>query len=244
MLLIKEIDFSEVMKDVTSDKMLGMSEYVVDKLTDYVLDQWRAKAQNNLKSSKNEYVRSLSREASPPGTGLVTLRNWLPYSIEQGAPPFDMKEGFRNSEWKKTTKKGTWFLDIPRRFATPGAVGEAASFSGRLPKDVYRKIKGAVYLSPKYHGEKTIRKEISVGGKVLYPQYISRSSRFAGLQPRGSKEGRVHYMTFRRVSEKSDPLSWIHPGFTPHRFAEGVVEDQEFEKAFNYFSQEYLNSVI
>jgi len=49
------------------------------------------------------------------------------------------------------------------------------------------------------------------------------------------------YMTFRRVSDKSDENSWIHKGFEAHNFMEKALEESQVDKVFAECRDEFLS---
>src|SRR5690606_13465220 len=147
---------------------------------------------------------------------------------------------------------GGWYTTIPFRFSTPGAIGENEVFSGTMPKTIYRiakhleaygqkyqggfydnrnffygkSMKGAVIPAP--HNQKKVRS--SYGS---FSSYEHKHSVYEGMtrHEEKNKGGRVSskYMTFRRISDKTDPNAMIHPGFPPIKLAEKAMESIDID---------------
>jgi len=62
-----------------------------------------------------------------------------------------------------------------------------------------------------------------------YEEIVARHSKYEGLMKikDTSTQHRRGYMTFRRVSDKSDDDSWIHPGIDQKDFAQAAMDDHE-----------------
>ena len=68
--------------------------------------------------------------------------------LEQGATPFDIKEGFKkspkarhtiakyNKKGKIISPGGQWYLTVPFRIGVPGTLGQAG-FSGEMPTEMF-----------------------------------------------------------------------------------------------------------
>jgi hypothetical protein len=152
-------------------------------------------------------------------TGVLTLRGKWPNMLEEGFSAFDQKNGFMNSKHIKRKKDGGWYLTIPFRHRTPGTAGSAVGGQA-MPDDIYaqaRALKG---------GEKLTGTETNYPPQTSWKGYEHKSGIYEGMK-RITKTYNIAtqnmYMTFRRVSDKSDPDSWWHPGFPGIR-ALDVVE--------------------
>lgn len=157
--------------------------------------------------------------------------------------------GFSKSDKIKYTKDGGWYLTIPFRFSTPGSLGESEAFSGVLPTAVYNEakkmsptqsqFKGSIKMGetlsrmqvPKEFSDPKKRAAVSnLETQKTFEEYEHKTSIYAGMQ-RSEKTYQAAtqsmFNTFRRVSSKSDPNSWIHQGMRARNLA---------EKAFSQFN--------
>lgn len=77
----------------------------------------------------------------------------------------------------------------------------------------------------------TMEQGIGRGGRPLHYQW--KSSPFEGAMPMIKSGQAVGFKTFRTMSEKSDPNSWIHPGIRAMHIAENAANTVEpiFERA-------------
>lgn len=221
--------------DTLANKLQNAVSQAVRDTVDIVKLEWEQTARNKLHSTFPDYYAALNQPDSvqfpDPFTAIITLRGKWANMLETGFPPFDMKKGFQKSEKAKRSKDGGWYLTIPFRHLTPTAQGV---FGGRpMPRNIYemaRRLKSGQRLT---------------GTEKLYPPQVS----WTGYQHKnGIYEGMIRnvkyypqsgarqgtYYTFRRVSDKSDPQSWWHPGF------EGVHAIQHIKP----FAEQWLRTTL
>ena len=154
-----------------------------------------------------------------------------------------MKLGFLKSAKVKQGSSGP-YLTIPRRFATPGALGESPVFSEVLPEEIYAIVRqkqsatstlgGSVNKGaglklteiPEQFGIPEIRQRIVTKSKI-WEAYQNKASKYEGLQRVEKTYENVtqgQYISFRRVSSNTDPDAWIFPGLSPRHFAEKALD--------------------
>jgi hypothetical protein len=190
--------------------------------------KWEGVAQTKLTTTRNDYMLGLNADSSiefpDPFTGIITLRGKWPNMLEEGFSAFDMKQGgnggrFKNSPHKKAKKGGGWYLTIPMRHRTPDTAGSAVGGKS-MPKDIYAEARLLA-------AGKSLR-----GTEAQYPPmtswtgYQHKNGIYEGLrrnQKTYDKATQSAYFTFRRVSDKSDPRSWWHPGFGGIHAAEEIA---------------------
>lgn len=213
----------------------------VQRVTEEIYRNWQLQATRALKSTRNEYINNLQIINNSKFSNTIVLTGKLPNMIEQGASPFDMKEGFRNSPKVKysykTDKNGnvtaSWYLTIPFRIGTPGIVRENAAFSNIMPQSVYNLMKNrlaGVALKkseiPFPHNIPSSRRQIVLPNRII-PEYKHKSSIYQGMVKKTAAYGSTTqntYMTFRRVSENSDANSWIHKGIQAHNLMRKAIQ--------------------
>jgi len=146
--------------------------------------------------------------------------------LEVGHEPFDEKIGFSQSPKKKMKKGGGWYMTIPFRYASSEALAESGAFAGILPKQIERMAKQSTIPLrqtdlPTPFNDTNQRAVIERMNKRV-DEYKHKVSVYAGLIRKDisstNKEKRGGYYVFRRVSDKSDPLSWWNKGFERHDF--------------------------
>lgn len=140
--------------------------------------------------------------------------------LEYGFGPFDEKLGFSKSSRKHTTKNGGWWLVIPFRHSTPGSY----LYGNPMSKQIYSQAKAL--------GDKE-RLSVQGGQKTSWTGYVHKNNIDDGLTriiktyhnaETGKKTKQSQYMTFRKVSNNSDPLSWWHPGYKGVKMAEQLQD--------------------
>jgi hypothetical protein len=197
--------------------------------------EWVRLAQDRLKTSREIYVNGLRQAESfairkVDGEPIydVTLVGDMPNNLEFGMPAFDMKTvrpGWLGGAKAKTSKDGHKYIAIPFRHSTSsdarlGYSGKAAKMD--LKKELKRTVK-------EYGLDRMIR---TAGGMVIagpvtkipskeydvhkYLRGLTRiQTPMAGMTKTGKQTGSAQLMTWRIMSEKSDPGSWLHPGLVP-----------------------------
>ena len=167
-------------------------------------------------------------------TGEVFSTSYHGNLIEDGQPARDMKPKMLASPKAKQGKDGKKYITVPFRHGTPGAVTMPA-----MPKNVYNQAKRLGY-SRRNGGLDT--KQYTWGGRLGnsalgqrshsgdHPGagYTWRTGQYSGMV-RVGQPGHSQYLTFRRLSENSDPKSWQFPGVKPRKIREAVVENTREE---------------
>lgn len=174
---------------------------------------------------KNEAIRELGNSAESYVAGIHSEEDGdkstisiegLGGSMEGGSGPYDMKPGFARSPKRKISKDGGWYLDIPFKHSrVPAGIMKALK-----DKPLVHGVQGGMATDqlkykelPTYHRRKSTRQELfnTITGET-FPAYKRKSPIFESVRRVVGKQGQ-HFETFRRVSDKSAPHSWIHPGF-------------------------------
>jgi len=242
---------------------LGQSD--VDSLLEAVTAQaraaiaieWRNQAKGELGSTRSRYMNSIIEGQEGRFTGTITLVGQLPNMIENGASAFDMKNGFANSDKRKTVQRKDgklgWYLTIPFTYARPGSLGESEKFSGVLPIDVNKALLkvteedpdaslGASDIPGEYAIPK-IRKEIKLFDGSLAPEYQNKSSIYSGLKVQKNPSGGSQVISFRRVSDNSDDNSWIHTGIEARNLADKALREVKLDEVVGDVIDVFLNEL-
>lgn len=241
--LISEFDLPKN----TADFIVETSVAVV---THEIYRQWTLAASNKLSSTRNVYLNGLQVITNSKFSSTILLAGQLPNMIEKGTTPFDMKMGFMKSPKAKQVTRSTgrgknkitttgWYLTIPFRHGTPGIVGDNAAFSGIMPDEIYdiakglennKSIKKADIPSP--YDVPQSRKQIDLPNGKNIPEYTHKSSIYEGIQKKSAAYEKViqnTYISFRRVSDQSDPYSWYHKGFPAYNLLQEALNNTDVE---------------
>ncbi|AYJ74836.1 hypothetical protein phiMa_53 [Thermus phage phiMa] len=186
------------------------------------------------------YARSIVLEAGEDHT--YTLRSTAPYAaaLEWGRPAYDLRQVLRRSHQARRAKAGHLYMHIPFRHGTPQAVG----FASVMPEEVYARVRRfrksritGVYYEPSVHDPKARARRFTYewGDRLT-----AGDLRAMGLDPEDPEVGRLvgmyrfevgapgenrsAYVTFRTLSEKSPPGTWVVPEHPGYRIA-GAVYD-------------------
>ena len=224
--------------NISNEDVRFMMDTVIKDITESFADEWRRRASEELEGTRDEYVRNINVVDEGVMQGAVILTGFLPNALEQGHPSWDMKNDILNGPNAKTGKDGTKYSTIPFRFATPSASGFSSEFSAKLPQPVYRKILqkeqnipvqgGGVRSEGLKESEVPQQYKEPKQNKITYNKksgYDYKSSIYQGAtRIKDSSTGQNKIMSFRRVSENSDPDAFIHPGFDARNIAEEALQ--------------------
>ena len=221
---------------LTREETEGIVDYTIKEITAKFAEQWEATAREELHQTRDRYISNLFVVDSGRMQGMVILdysKDPLIKGLEEGLSSFDEKIGFENSPKKKVTKSGGWYLTIPFKIGTPDAIGEGSGFSFNMSSEVYPIIQSKPVDS---QGKATLTlKEIPASQAIpqtraainaiptskAFEAYTHKTSVNQGIvKTVDSVTGQSSYNSFRRVSDKSDPNAFIHPGIPAKNLAE------------------------
>jgi hypothetical protein len=178
---------------------------VIDSL-EIVRQKWIEEAKAKLRTGRAEYIAGLGEDSiqiSSDGlSGSVVLTGDFAKKLEQGTPPYDLKEIFARSNKVKHGKNGGWYIDIPMRQGTPNSV----NFSSKIAPGVYTRAKKL----PEWGRMGNTINNV----QTSWAGYRHKNDVSSGLTKIPYQQGSRSlntYMVWRRVSENSDPSSWMHP---------------------------------
>ena len=253
-----QLDISEVVDEyrllLNESKNLG--NRILDKAIEIYRDEWEKMVSNELHQTKREYLQAIEVDRISDFKAVIKLtdrESKLPLMLEEGASPFDIKEGLMKGK-TKTSSGGKWYVDVPFLFATTQKMAQREGFNaGAAPGSVINRAKKAGgravtqgQLFKKYQEKKT-RKEIRTGIHTI-PSYTHQQSIYAGIRRKEvgtSKKSTGQYRTFRRVSAASDKFSWIHKGFEARKFMDRALKETEvnIENATINVIDEFLDEI-
>lgn len=125
----------------------------------------------------------------------------------------DLKPYFRNSSKVKYKKDGGWYLVVPVGGQQKASILRSA-YTQKIWKQVQNVTLGSTgsgtYHSVDPHLVERIQQKLGTSQRGVIPalQYQWKSASVTRT-PYGRTQTRSHYLTFRTVSDKSDPSSWI-----------------------------------
>jgi hypothetical protein len=222
---------------------------ILDEVSLNFAEEWRKVAGQELHQTKQEYQRSIYIEKPDKDSVIVGLKGFMPNAVERGIASFDEKTGFSKSTKRKVKKNGGWYLTIPFRFAVPGSVAESSIFSQILPGAVYKvalnTLKNAgdklqAKQLPAQFQVKGVRPEIvSQAQDQIFAQYEHKSSPYEGMIK--SQGG---YMTFRRVSDTSDPNAWIHSGIQAYNLSEKALANLQIDRIISNIKNNFIENQL
>jgi hypothetical protein len=187
-------------------------------------------AKIELHSTRNIYIEGIYKKKNSLKESEVGLVGQLPNMIELGSDPFDMKDGFSKSSKKHMKKSGEgWYLTIPFRYANPAALGESSAFMEVMPTAIHNVMRQGINENPEFQLVKsgipkqyqipTVRQAVTDYKGDFRETYTSKSTKYEGMV-KSDMTSHSSYTTFRRVSDLSDPNSWINTGIEARHLAD------------------------
>lgn len=204
-----------------------------------------AKAQQELHSTRQDYIKGLTFEELGNNTYLITLEGDFANALEKGYSGFDVREGMLKSEkvvgvgsrtgqkWVQTGKDGHKFAHVPFEHRPHSKAPQAADLNQAIKKLTAKNKMGEDQKFTKIFKDASGRpmegRVASVKKVDGFPQLdgIAKYQKIYKNETTGKETVQSIYMTFRTVSENGD--SWRHPGYQGlHAFdeAEKWVEEQ------------------
>ena len=252
-----DIDISETITEFSLTQ--SQSNEIIDNVKKNLLIElhrnWVNAAQEQLNSTRRQYIRSLQIFDDGIGKGGIRLIGTLPNMVENGVSAFDMKAKMLQSSKIRLSKTNKPYLHVPFRYATPDALGSSEVFVGIMPKEIYdiinsKDIGESLTKSdiPEEYSMPQTRQSIveSVVNKA-YQQYVHKSSMFEGLMktvknsPSGVQQSQ--YGTMRTISENSDPSSWIHKGIQKHDLSSEAMSNTDVDVITNNTVDKYISEL-
>jgi hypothetical protein len=208
-----EIQIPDGFSNVLNNQIQQAANLAISSTLMVTKSHWEQIAQQKLTTTRADYMLGLNSDNSlefpDELTGVLTLRGKWANMLETGFQPFDMKDGF--SKGKRVQKKdGGWYQTIPMRHRTPGQSGSAVGGS-EMPSDIYSRARAMRGNTGRLTGT-----EKSYPAQTSWTGYQHKNGIYEGMvrnRKKYDKATQSSYFTFRRVSDKSDPMSWWHPGF-------------------------------
>lgn len=206
-----------------------------------------AQAQRTLTSAGSDYTQNVHLLQIPLNAGTkgeatfatIVLTGWLANAVEHGWAGGDMKPGLLAGRNARVTKDGKRYNVVRFRQGTPGSSGRSFEAMGAVHQAHGMSKSDAEQLGRRIHKEaKALAATTSHpgagtswGGRLeagLAPKLSNRTSGykhksdiFAGMvrqEKTYAAATQNSYMTFRAVSDNSDPDAWMHPGILRHDF--------------------------
>jgi hypothetical protein len=244
-IIIDTRSMMEQFDGLTAGNVEAMLDRVAKGLAVSFVQQLTMKAQQELKRTRQRYIRNIKLVDSGRMEGTVLLdysKDKLVEMIEEGHAAFDMKDAMLASPKARTGKNGKKYLTIPFRWGVPGTIGESDNFTFVMPAEIHKAVKAKPFTVqtagygmnttglkfseiPTQFQKNNVRPAIKgEDGKILFAQYESKSPVHQGIfKQMDAATGQNTYRSFRRVSENSDPEAFIHPGIKQYNLIQKTL---------------------
>lgn len=245
------IDISDVVNEalMSEGEVKSFARFILDRVSKSYMDIWEDNVGKELHQTKRPYLEAMSAEYVDDFNIMFKLsgkgKSAIAMMMEQGAAPFDIKEGMKNSPKAKNAGQDDWYITIPFRVATPEAVAESEGFSSQMDDIIYDIVKKEGEITtknlPEGYGPDT-RKALMVKGEMRV-EYKHKTNKFVGLKKYTDDSGRGTYKSFRRISENSDKDSWLHKGMEAKHLMEKSLNElsNEIEYIVGHAKKDFFN---
>lgn len=235
------VDLTPVIEEfnILSDEIERVSSRILDRIIDSYMFTWENNVNDSLHSTRSEYYKAMYVDRIDEKNaviGLTPRESGLALMLEEGSPAFDIKEGMAESPKRTIKSDGGWYITVPFRHATAEALAESNFFSTKMPKSVQDVVKSKPMIGGRTQGVKIdeLPKQYQTLLSNKTTGYVHKSPIYQGLVRMNiastENEKRTGYFTFRRISDKSDPDSWIHSGFTALKLMDKTLNEIDVEK--------------
>ncbi|MBI9086796.1 MAG: hypothetical protein JEZ11_24580 [Desulfobacterales bacterium] len=238
-----QIDISGHLPEVGFDED-AMRERLAT-LAEMTRAEWIRVAQQTLGSSAADYIAGIQPVEMDGNWAHIHLVGALPNDIENGKAPYDMKPGLLNGPNAKVGKGGKRFNTVPFRHGTPGTTGKrvgkpmpitGTTSGGKQKSMIYNAARKVAISSERPDGSTAwggrtgdfggygiqTKPPVKGGRPGAYTWKHSPFAAMAKVAKTYKKATQHQYVTFRRVSDNSDPNSWWHPGIKARRLVNQV----------------------
>jgi hypothetical protein len=213
--------------DLLNATMIETLRLAVRNLAFGAKDEWMRLAQARLHTSRDDYINGLRQAESfsavkVDGQPVFTIQlvGEMPNNFEFGMESFDMKEvrpGWLGGRKAKISKDGNAYIRIPFRHSPTSTTG--IGYSGKAKEaGLQNELRNAIRDYGLDRMIKTATGGVAAGAVKRIPKdapvhtYLQALTRIQEPTPDKKRARSIQYMTWRTMSEKSDPAAWIHPG--------------------------------
>jgi hypothetical protein len=198
------------------------------KIAALIVDRVGAEANRVFKTMAPFYIEALNQPDSVKVTDEsveVVLSTKIAKAMESGSPAYDLKAALL-AKAKNFSKAGIPYVDVPFKHTTSGARGttqlpaavKKAITARAANQSVGRSAAPTTRLPTKTPGKKftrMLRDPIHIKAKQSVQHKRGIRDDLIRRRTKGAKgsRGSVSYSTIRRISAKSSPSAWWHPGF-------------------------------
>lgn len=221
---IEDLGYNLSLLDAT---MIETLRYAIRNLAYAAKDEWIRLAQARLNTSRDDYVNGLRQAesftaAKVDGQPVFTIQlvGDMPNNFEFGMESFDMKEvrpGWLGGRKAKISQDGNAYVRIPFRHSPTSTTG--IGYSGKAKAaGLQNELKNVIRDYGLDRMIKTATGAVASGPVKRVPNdapvhtYLQALTRIQEPNASKTRARSIQFMTWRTISEKSDPASWIHPG--------------------------------
>jgi len=234
-----KFDFESMAKsfEAASDALPKIADKTVKEINKRFALAWKEEAKRELSSSLKQYIEGIIEKDEGMMSASVSLIGDLNNKVENGAPPYDMKEDLLSGDNARYSYESGRYNTVKFKHGVPGTLKENSS--NIMTKEVYKQAKQLKEGKRLQSSKQPITKIIKEPGTGRLITYMHKYPIEHNMQKeKDHVTAQNTYSTYRRVSDSSDPASWIHPGFQARNLADKALSkfniERELPDIFNY----------
>ena len=209
----------------------------------YVRDTWQQVVMGTLQvpgaiqpkvniGLRDLYAKSIVLDNMLTGQGATAQRviaiKQIARDLEYGKGPWDMKPMLLGGPKARISKSGARYNIIPFRHGTSANYAPNSNFN-TMPKTIYakaRELKATVKTATGIAYGGRLKSHFGTGINLAtgYEHKAPIHEGMVRVEKTYAAATQSKYLTFRIVSDNSDPMSWWHPGYEPHHIASSVAK--------------------
>lgn len=223
------VDFSEKLKilNVRVKNFESQSQNISRIVAMCYYSYWVSLVDNELESSKQDYLRALKIDTGDLRRTSVYLdEGWLANAIEKGANSFDIKDGLLKSSKVKTNSRGEIYITVPFKEK------QSLSVDGVSDDDILQMQEEMLDIYNTYRGQ-----NVSVTNFNLQ----SFANSYTSVRNQVERQVNEQVKNFVNVSNNTGEDSFIHPGIQAKNFFSRTISevnsDQIIQDIINSFTE-------
>ena len=213
-------------------KVAAVQRSALTKMAALAVDRISTKADSKLGARATEYKNGIT-VAFDEAFVRISLQGGLAQALEYGFNSFDIKSRMLRSPKAKVSKKGEPFVDVAFRHSMEQDATHLRGVPDNIATQMRRAVTTAIHqamskMPLQQASIVPVRLERHSRGAAITKQLITASKRREWISTKhkrglyddltrtavwGKDKAISQYRTMRRISNNSDPTSWIHPGF-------------------------------
>jgi hypothetical protein len=239
------------------ERILSETSFAVESVAESIAEHWRAYGVGKktiqdvdpLKNISRGYIDGIKAKKIGPFNWEVFNKAKNAEIVEYGKPELDMKTTHPYGPKSRVSKDNVPYLIVPFRWKNPDALG----FKNVMPQEIYDIVAKFKKMETLVDADKSNYKTPNAKGEMIgraqynqdYDQLKMMNTNWNGMVRSTDSTGIDRsggYFTFRVISAKSPPGSWINPAVPARNVTRGL-ENYYQRRAEEVITEAFRNDV-